>query len=591
VSRRETRRAQSIVPFGVGAIVEFEDEALMTAGLEAWPTREAPRLYDQRLAARLGVDHFMAPPPKPERGGVPGTMAPLPYVRFPQWHFCPRCRWLERAELFSFNPPRCGNSHASPRLRGKPPCASLPDRRRPRMLPLRFVVACRQGHIEDFPWNEWVHAEKDRALEWDTGCQPPRLYFFATKMGGLGGLLVECSTCNKRRSLMGSTSPSGVRGLGCRGKRPWLGPEGLETCRGTVELGDTSNLLALQRGASNVYFPNTTSSILIPPYSSRIAQILSEPKVRELLDSERNPDDRAFEFIAKLRGGDAKQLRSAYEAMRSGAATADPESEIAFRHAEYRALHEERRDVQDLLVCRPQELGRYGRRVQSHFAHITLVERLAETRVLTGFHRIDYGAAPPSALSLRPQNWLPAFRVQGEGIFLAVDLDRLAELANAVQSKHEDLLRRANDWGRCVLPPTVELVFLHTLAHLLIKRLAFEAGYGASSIRERVYSAPADAGVRMGGLLLYTAAGDADGTLGGLVALGRPGMLESILTRALEDAMWCASDPICSESVGQGPGSLNLAACHACSLLPETSCEFQNRLLDRDLVKRYFDPT
>ena len=591
MSRRVTRRAQSIVPFGVGAIVELEDEALMAAGLEVWPTREAPRLFDQRLAARLRVHHFLTPPPKPERGGAPGTMASLPYVRFPQWHFCPRCRWLAHADLFALNPPRCSNQHPSPRLRGKPPCGTIPVNRQPRMLPLRFVVACRQGHIDDFPWNEWVHAKADQALEWDTGCQPPRLYFFATKMGGLGGLLIECATCGSRRSLMGSTSPSGVRGLRCQGKRPWLGPDGAEMCHGPMEPGGSSNLLALQRGASNVYFPSTASSILIPPHSSRVAQILEEPRVKEILDSERNPDDRVFEVIAKMRGVDAGQLRAAYEAIRSGAGDEIPDSEVAFRHTEYRALHEERRDVQDLLVCRPQEVARYSDPVGNHFAHIGLVERLAETRVLTGFHRVDDAAAPPSALSLRPLGWLPAFRVHGEGIFLTVDPGRLAELPKGVERRQLDLLQRAREWGRCVLPPTVELVFLHTLAHLLIKRLAFEAGYGASSIRERVYSAPADSGVRMGGILLYTAAGDADGTLGGLVALGRPGRLEPILTRALEDAMWCASDPICSESAGQGPGSLNLAACHACSLLPETSCEFQNRLLDRELVKRFFAPT
>ena len=88
----------------------------------------------------------------------------------------------------------------------------------------------------------------------------------------------------------------------------------------------------------------------------------------------------------------------------------------------------------------------------------------------------------------------------------------------------------------------------------------------------------------MGGLLLYTAAGDADGTLGGLVGLGRPGMLERVIAGAIEDGRWCASDPICVESKGQGPDSLNLAACHACALLPETSCEFQNRILDRSAV-------
>src|SRR3954470_991337 len=90
MSNRFTRRSQSVVPFGVGAIVEFEDEAVMAAGLDVWP-KEADQIRDERLAERLEVNHFRVPPPKPVRGGIPGTMAPMPYVRFPQWHFCPRC--------------------------------------------------------------------------------------------------------------------------------------------------------------------------------------------------------------------------------------------------------------------------------------------------------------------------------------------------------------------------------------------------------------------------------------------------------------------------------------------------------------------
>ena len=43
-------------------------------------------------------------------------------------------------------------------------------------------------------------------------------------------------------------------------------------------------------------------------------------------------------------------------------------------------------------------------------------------------------------------------------------------------------------------------------------------------------------------------------------------------------------DPICIQSAGQGPESLNLAACHNCALLPETCCEHGNRLLDRGVV-------
>ena len=62
------------------------------------------------------------------------------------------------------------------------------------------------------------------------------------------------------------------------------------------------------------------------------------------------------------------------------------------------------------------------------------------------------------------------------------------------------------------------------------------------------------------------------------------GHFESVLRQALLDALNCSSDPLCIESKGQGVDALNLAACHACALLPETSCEEGNRLLDRLLL-------
>ena len=193
-----------------------------------------------------------------------------------------------------------------------------------------------------------------------------------------------------------------------------------------------------------------------------------------------------------------------------------------------------------------------------------------------------------SRLSRASVGWLPAFRVHGEGIFLGLDVERVREFDRQRDSRLERLLGRIRTVGRATLPVSPGFVVLHTLAHLLIKRLSFEAGYGASSIRERIYSSPEGSEQEMAGLLLYTAAGDADGTLGGLVALGRAGNLERVLAGVIEEARWCGSDPICMESRGQGPASLNLAACHACALVAETSCEFQNRMLDRLTVTELF---
>lgn len=124
---------------------------------------------------------------------------------------------------------------------------------------------------------------------------------------------------------------------------------------------------------------------------------------------------------------------------------------------------------------------------------------------------------------------------------------------------------------------------LHTLAHLLIRELALECGYNAASIRERIY-ADTGTGDPQAGILVYTAAADSDGTLGGLVELGKPENLGRLLEQALSRAKVCSSDPLCSEHDPEKDRTLHGAACHACAFVSETSCEKGNRYLDRALV-------
>ncbi len=128
--------------------------------------------------------------------------------------------------------------------------------------------------------------------------------------------------------------------------------------------------------------------------------------------------------------------------------------------------------------------------------------------------------------------------------------------------------------------PGIRYVVLHTLAHALIRELALECGYGASSIRERIYSTRPDV-PEMAGVLLYTAAPDSEGTLGGLVSLGEPDHLGRLLSQALERARLCSADPLCSEHDPTTDGSVHHGACHACQFASETSCERGNRFLDR----------
>lgn len=85
----------------------------------------------------------------------------------------------------------------------------------------------------------------------------------------------------------------------------------------------------------------------------------------------------------------------------------------------------------------------------------------------------------------------------------------------------------------------------------------------------------------MAAILLYTATPDSDGSLGGLADQGRPERLGTLLKDCLERAHYCSSDPLCGHRAAAEVGLLNGAACHACLLVAETSCERANRYLDR----------
>lgn len=91
------------------------------------------------------------------------------------------------------------------------------------------------------------------------------------------------------------------------------------------------------------------------------------------------------------------------------------------------------------------------------------------------------------------------------------------------------------------------------------------------------------------GVLIYTATADSAGSLGGLAALSEPRRLAAVIDSAVRRARWCTTDPVCIETTSSGINGLNLAACHACLLLPETSCEHFNVLLDRALLVGQLD--
>lgn len=588
---RSLRRRAAITTYGVGALVDFPHETLLAAGLDQWPTEPEAEsdkrggfvLRDRRLEKLLQVEYLRAAPTYDKERK---EKYELPFVRFPTWLRCPRCHRLIAAGLTSRRIPRCENP--TPPSGSRVPCSKL-GRKKRLLVPVRFLAACPDGHLEDFPWSAWVHTPRTGKLSRDSTCSnggKPELYIDQTGYGGLSNVLIRCRTCKASRTLTGAGGENGVKALACSGKRPWLGQKNLED-----EPCDR-NLSLVQKGASRLHQPAIESALRIPRSPAEFEAMLKRPKLRKRLrldDLEASPPTpEEIADVADYEELEPSVLQQAVEAhLRTR--TELPSDRLGLLYEEYQTLStwKDYELGSEDLVVRQADVDRLSPELRPFFSQLLLVDRLTETQVLVGFSRLGTPQAPFDVkwrhLARQRKDWLPAYRVHGEGIFLTLERDRLATWSSALRS---GIGKPAPSHLRGIVQEP-EFYLLHTLAHVLIRRLSFDCGYGSSSLRERLYChVPKDPEDPrwMAGILIYTAAGDSEGTLGGLVRQGEPENLSPVLINAIEEARWCSADPLCSESRGQGPGSKNLAACHTCCLLPETSCEERNQRLDRTVL-------
>ena len=598
-AQKPTRRSQLISPFGVGAMIDFpRDESLMVAGLDAWHCAKQncpPELLveEERLQARLGVRAFRLPVDHKDPGlGIKNANLDIPCIRFPGWHYCHRCGAMEQLTLFS-SARRC----PGPPYPGMN-CSQKSERSRPFLLPVRIVVACDRGHIADFPFMEWVHRNQPAT----PSC---KLRFLAGRSSSLlTGIKIKCN-CGEEKTLAGIFDFDQKNGgalqrinYTCRGGQPWLG----RTEAQGLLCGSFPRVL--QRGASNVYFPFVVSSIYLPLWAEKaersIIESLERPEIWDALTSGlvegKRIDPTRCDVVAKMWGLDCGELLAVAQRKLDGVNLKPVKTEEEYRLQEYFALLEPRGGPATDLFVELVPQNDLGPELSGYFSKIALVKKLRETRALAGFSRLlppdpDGGPDRIQTLKLDPKiDWLPATVVKGEGIFLQLNAKTVSEwltrgaatqrVLQLAQNFNQSRLSRGQRARR--ITPT--FVLLHALAHSLINQLSFDCGYGSASLRERVYCNLEQDSEPMCGILIYTASGDSEGTMGGLVRQGEPLRLLPTLSAALQKAQWCSSDPICIETNGQGTDNANLAACHGCLLISETSCEEGNRLLDRAML-------
>ena len=564
----------------------------MPMGLEDWErTTRRPSLSigEPRLQSMLGVSHFRLGPVKED---IPGTRqvrarSTAPAVRFPEWHECPRCHRIGKLDApFEL---AADGGHLACLAHGRPVNTT----------PVRFVRACRRGHIDDFPWAWWAHRDTPEGV-----CDSPILNLGSYgRSASLSDLFVRCNACSTKdrpvqKSLGDAFRTGTLAGFACSGFRPWLYDRQKE-CDQPVRV--------IQRGASNVHFGVVCSALSIPPASEAVSLIVQE--MRNVLDAA--PESALppiLEGLAQQYAVTAEQLHSAYSKLRKLDIDSTGLTERQARIEEYQALSEDREDpivsgvvpeFRNRVTAPPQSLARW-------FDLVGAASRLREVRALAGFSRIEpYPVAAErvnwaiqeglvSPLSKSPRNWLPAAEIRGEGIFFRFRAEAIDAWANdnpklarriGILEAHSQYIADQRGYVRNY-SITPRLLLVHSFSHAIIRQISIECGYSASALRERLYVDEAeDTRAPMNGVLIYTGSPDSEGSLGGLVRLAESELLDSIMMKTLESVSWCGSDPVCIETDPNQSGErVSGAACHCCLLLPETACEKFNRELDRSVL-------
>ena len=626
------RPSSFMYTYGPGSVMDMPHFTVMPMGLDDWdriyarrnvsytPSIHAPRLLSS-VRGVLGqqVKELRALPWQESESSSPneGSDLGVPARVFPQWMRCTGCDKLAPLDEFTYKntvqkrPDRAEFVHMNCPGRG----GKGKGRKESPCVPARYLLACPEGHLDEFPYDWFVH----RGGKCPNATHPD-LRMRENASGRGSGATIECLSCGARRRMDEAQGEGGKKKLPrCRGRHPHL--DAFDK-RGN---GCDAQPRLMLVGASNLWFPVTQSIVDMPPKEEAdIAQARLDDLVSFLgqqaffleggnVDVIKMLVDANPTSPYSLRGLSAEEFRGLVELYRNPARRAESVSEqwdpVDLLLPEWRYLQddpatERQKDEASGLTLSPRDVD--DRLVQMGVSRLLSVDSLRKVNALLGFTRIDDfdRVADKSRLVRLVRNnrpkWIPATEDHGEGIFIQLNEGKVAAweekvCTSALWKKHQAAFLRnyrnhLSETAKHVadplaLMPAPRYWLVHTLAHVLIRRMAVSSGYGIPSLSERLYAwcaneekhRPAAAG-----FIIMTTASDSDGTLGGLVALSETRKMAALFETALRDALRCSSDPVCGHRIPEEPEDfLHGASCHCCTMVSETSCERANRFLDR----------
>lgn len=597
--------SQLFSSFGPGAMMDLPTRSVVVAGLDHWDANKTafkdvkePRLTAllQSVLTKTGRWDPEKPvqlrtPPIAQEARTGFDPAGVAVRVFPTWFTCegitesgdnPRRRRLVRwTELDAAS--------------GRKKFQRKDDRKKVDVSPIRFVGACKKGHLQDIDWKYIVHRGEK--------CEEPMWIEEQGTSADPANIRIGC-LCNRPPVSLADAFKPGFLGI-CKGRRPWLDSEEPEC---------PERLHFLSRSATNTYFSQTVTIISLPVTEDALSQAIrknwtslqaaTDPHVVAILR-------RVPEIGASLSGYSDEdvvarllQLREAV----SQESVQDPKiAEFDLLGGGSRFIGADRVDeplfaetltVPGISQCKTRD----GEVI---LESVVAVHRLRAVTCLYGFTRLEPAATyaeemledvrltVAGAPLSESADWLPAMEQLGEGVFLKIRPEAVHawQKRQAVQRRGDTLLRGTENYtARHKVEmkfPGLSYVLLHSFSHVLMEEIALDCGYPLSSLDERVYAVPGGGGGRPDrfGILIYTASSGAQGTLGGLTTAAK--RIPTLVASALDRLTLCSNDPVCADhdpSVSGDERSLLGASCHACLLVPETSCEARNMFLDRILL-------
>ena len=565
----------------VGAIVRGEDSLVVVRDIRDWYAKgEDPRAHEiryvEQVRSALGISQALCRPPvKRERDGkVAGW---IPALRFPSWMRCLQCGLMHRAPW--------RRDEGADQL-GELRCVACGGK----LEQAPWVLAHEGGYLADAPWHDLAHAASRHpdAQQCRADWQEPYLKLEE----GDSGRRISCTRCPAVGDLESRWSFGRTTW-----QQPWIHEPTIEQPKEPAWLLEINDV--------RVHSAENRTALVIPPESrirrgTVVDRLYGNSNDQQRIRGARNPLARqgTIRTIASAYGCRPKDIEEAMGQIDSGYplyGQAITSQDLLV--GEYLALTEPIPDLKEdedfvtdhqTPAWKEFTLGLedgFARRAAATVDQLVAVDKLKEIMVLTGFRRANGETVTPPDIT-GESDWRPAIELYGEGLFFTLDeslLQRwesnptLASRTTAFKQRYPSAPLRTD------VEISSRFILCHTLAHLMIRQIEATAGYPAASLKERIYCS--NGTEPMAGALIYVAVPDEQGSLGGVMELASPERFLRLLTAAFEAAQWCSLDPVCGEQEGHGPGLLNRAACHACALVPETTCAYENVLLDRAYVK------